>query len=64
MLKDTVIKKAKDMRAKYLTDIVVLTTKEKGGDQSDFFDKVEPILIAKMKEMTIEDLVNLLWSAL
>lgn len=52
------------MKPKYLTDIIVLTTRQKGGESSDFFEKMEPILTGKMKEMAIDDLVNLLWSAL
>jgi hypothetical protein len=62
LLRDQIITKAKTMKPKYLTDIIVLTTKQKSD--SDFFDKLEPVLTSKMREMAIEDLINLLWSAL
>jgi len=64
MVKDQILVKAKTMKPKYLTDIIVLTTKQKGGESSDFFEKLEPTLTAKMREMAIEDLINLLWSSL
>lgn len=52
------------MKAKYLTEILVLATKDQKEASSDFFEKIEPHLTAKLKEMSIEDLTNLLWSAL
>jgi hypothetical protein len=42
MVKDQILVKAKTMKPKYLTDIIVLTTKQKGGESSDFFEKLEP----------------------
>jgi hypothetical protein len=64
MVKDSLVARAKETRAKYLTDILVLASAQKGGDQADLFEKVEPVLIGKMQEMVVEDLVNLLWSSL
>ena len=52
------------MKAKYLTEILVLVAKDQKETTSDFFEKIEPHLTAKLKEMSIEDLTNLLWSAL
>ena len=55
------------MSPKVIADLMVLTTREAemidlGGD--DFFSKVESHLIRKMGVMTLDDLINLLWSAL
>ena len=63
-IKQILIQKAKDIHPKYLTDILVLSTKEKGGDKSDFFEKLEADLILKMREMALDDLINLLLSSL
>jgi hypothetical protein len=52
------------MKPKYLTEILVLATKDQKESTSDFFEKIEPNLTAKLKEMAIEDLINLLWSSL
>lgn len=64
LIKDQLVTRAKETQPKYLTNILVLASRQKGGDQGDFFEKVEPVLIAKMREMVIEDLVNLFWSSL
>lgn len=64
MIKDILVLKAKEIKPKILTDIIVLSTQEKGGQTSDFFDRIEPEVIFKMREMSLDDLINLLWSAL
>ena len=56
------VSKAKSIGPKVLTDIVVLSTKEKV--ENDFFDQLEPALILKMREMALDDLINLFWSSL
>lgn len=63
-IKETLVSRAKEMKPKILTDIIVLSTKEKGGEKSDFFERLEPEIILKMREMTLDDLINLLWSAI
>ena len=54
-----------------LTDILVLSTvakdyedAAKSKDGADFWDSLEPHVIMTMKEMQLEDLINLMWSAL
>ena len=54
-----------------MADILVLATKEeqdaKEGDVdigNDLFTQVEAEIILKMKAMNLEDLINLMWSAL
>ena len=54
-----------------MTNILVLSTVAKDFEASakaehgvDFWDSMEPFVILKMKEMDLEDLINLMWSAL
>lgn len=63
-IKDVIIHRSSTMKPKYLTEILVLATKDQKESTSDFFEKIEPNLTAKLKEMAIEDLINLLWSSL
>ena len=59
------------MSPKVLTDVLVLSTMAKEVDylskqtgDLDFWESVEPSLIFKLKEMDLDNLLNLMWSAL
>ena len=59
------------MSPKVITDILVLSTMAKEVDtlssqtgDLDFWEAVEPSLIFKLKEMDLDSLLNLMWSAL
>ena len=59
------------MSPKILTNILVLSTRGKAHEfeaeeigQIDFWDSMEPIMILKMANMDLEDLINLMWSAM
>lgn len=68
-IKKIIIKRAKDLDTKLLTDILVMATKEKsegafiGEDmKEDLFTQIEPTLIVKMSKMTLDELLNVLWA--
>jgi len=72
-VKTTLIEKAKDLSPKTLCDLLLLSTKEKHVNYddpdekesgNDFFGSVESEIILKMKMMSLDDLINVLWSAL
>ena len=70
-VREAIKKKAKDLSPKILTDVLVLSTVAKEYEASakaqhgvDFWDSMEPFVILKMKEMELEGLINLMWSAL
>ena len=53
-----------------MTNIMVLSTKAKIFETAmseqgrvDFWDSMEPQVILNMKEMKLEELINLMWSA-
>lgn len=65
----TVIKeRAKDMTPKIMADLLVLSTMEatasEANNVNDLFSDVETQLMSKMKVMALDDLINLLWTAL
>ena len=52
-----------------LTDILVIATTEEreagsAVTDNDLFTQIESDVILKMREMNLDDLINLLWSAL
>lgn len=66
LVKKAIQKKSKDMDNTTLINLIVLSTlsNKDGHDlSSDLFETMQPDLILKMKEMTLSDLINLLWSA-
>ena len=65
------MERLKDFSPKILTDIMVLTTQAKEVEGSmkqqhgvAFWDSVESHLGHRMKDMSLEELLNLLWSTL
>ena len=68
-IKEILVKKSKDIGPKVLTDILVIATTEEreagsAVTDNDLFTQIEADVILKMKEMNLDDLINLLWSAL
>ena len=51
-----------------MSDLLVLSSMEAGFDESespkDLFSKVEADLMRKMKFLNLDDLINMLWTAL
>lgn len=58
------------MSPKVLTNILVLSTMAKDEDSNkkggalDIWDAVEPTLTMKIRDMDLEDLLNLMWSSI
>lgn len=67
-VRDAIKKRAKDLSPKYMTNILVLSTvaKDEILDQNkmDFWDSMETELILKLRDSELEDLINLMWSAM
>ena len=70
-IKQAILKRIPEMSPKVITDILVLSTMAKEVDtlsrqtgDLDFWEAVEPSLIFKLKEMDLDNLLNLMWSAL
>lgn len=66
VIKEAIVKKAKDMNPQTLTNLVVLSTvanKDGLNISSDLFETLQPEIIIKMNSMNLSDLINLLWSA-
>ena len=71
-VKQVLVKKSKDISPKIMADILVIATKEEqdaiesrdGYKGADLFSQIEANIILKMKAMSLDDLINLMWSAL
>jgi hypothetical protein len=70
-VRDTLIARSTSIDPRILTKILVLSTQVKEYERvtkentgSDLWDSFEPRLILKLGSMLLEDLVNLMWSAL
>ena len=67
MVKDNLKERSKELSPKCISDILLLSTLE-ARDQTqkstDLFTLMETELILKMKSMSLDDLLNLLWSSL
>lgn len=70
-VRDVLIDKASSMDTSVLTKLLVLSTKvteyeskAKADSGSDLWDALEPSLIPRLAEMAVEDLVDLMWSAI
>lgn len=63
-VKQAIIKRCKELSPKTMADILVLSTQEVNTHSGDLFSSVESDLILMMKAMSLEDLINLMWSAL
>ena len=71
-VKQVLVKKSKDISPKIMADILVMATKEEqdaiksrdGYKGADLFSQIEANIILKMKAMSLNDLINLMWSAL
>ena len=68
LIKDTVGDRGAEISPKVMADLLVLSTMEsvasEAANPTDLFSKVENELMTKMKLMALEDLINLLWTAL
>ena len=60
--------RAKEMNPKVMSDLLVLSTMEATSSEADnvkdLFSLVETPLMSKMKVMALDDLINLMWTAL
>ena len=66
-IKVTISERAAEIDPKIMSDLLVLSTMEASADENksdDLFSKVEGELMSKMKLMSLDDLINLLWTAL
>ena len=67
-IKQVIISRSKELSPKVFSDILVLSTleskQETNSKAADFFSSVEADLIISMKSMALDDLLNLMWSAL
>lgn len=67
-VKQIIISRSKELSPKVFADILVLSTleskNETGQKAADLFSAVEADLIMSMKAMALDDLLNLMWSAL
>lgn len=71
-VKEAIIKRVPEMSPKVLTNILVLSTMARDNDAAtskesgilDFWEAVEPTLTMKIRDMDLEDLLNLMWSAI
>jgi hypothetical protein len=67
-VKQIIISRSKELSPKVFSDILVLSTleskQETGQKAADLFSSVEADLIMSMKVMALDDLLNLMWSAL
>jgi len=67
-VKQVIISRSKELSPKVFADILVLSTleskKESQTKSADLFSSVEADLILSMKAMALDDLLNLMWSAL
>lgn len=69
MVKDKLTVKAHELSPKILADLIVLSTQEHGdaaeaAEAKDLFSMIEIELIKKMKMMSLDDLINLMWSVI
>lgn len=68
IVKDAVQERAKEIKPKIIADLLVLSTMEASENEQDskkdLFSAVEVPLTSKMKVMALDDLINLLWTAL
>ncbi|CDW91217.1 UNKNOWN [Stylonychia lemnae] len=68
LIKETIIKRAKDFDPATVTNILVLSTTGKTNSEKivtitgDLFDALQSELIIKMQSMNLSDLINLMWS--
>jgi len=67
-IKQIIISRSKELSPKVFSDILVLSTleskQETNSKAADLFSSVEADLIISMKSMALDDLLNLMWSAL
>lgn len=68
-MRQAIRKRAKDLSPKIMTNILVLSTVAKKTEvldenKMDFWDSMEPELILKLRDTELEDLINLMWSAI
>lgn len=71
VVRDCIISRSKELSSKVLTDLLLLSTKGankhfsgKEDMKLDLFQALETDLILKMKNMALDDLINLMWTAL
>ena len=66
-IKASIGDRAAEISPKIMADLLVLSTLEASAEEQqsdDLFSKVEGELMNKMKLMALDDLINLLWTAL
>lgn len=66
-IKASIGDRAAEISPKIMADLLVLSTLEASAEEQqsdDLFSKVEGELMNKMKLMSLDDLINLLWTAL
>lgn len=67
-IKGVVKERAQEISPQIMTDLLVLSTMEatesEADNVKDLFSDVETQLMTKMKVMALDDLINLLWTAL
>lgn len=69
LIKDMIKLRSKELSPKVLSDIFLLSTMEGATRQdeqrsADLFSSLEADLILKMKAMSLDDLINLMWASL
>ena len=68
LIKDAIVDRSAEISPKVMSDLLVLSTMESTFDESesptDLFSKVENDLMRKMKFLNLDDLINMLWTAL
>jgi hypothetical protein len=62
LLKDGVRHRSKELSPKILSDLILLSTMGK-SDHDDLFSTLEPDIILKLKSMSLDDLINIMWAA-
>lgn len=71
VVRDCIMSRSKELSPKVMTDLLLLSTKgankhisETVDMKLDLFSALETDLILKMKSMSLDDLINLMWTAL
>ena len=68
MIKDVIADRSAEISPKVMSDLLVLSTMESTFDESespkDLFSRVEGDLMKKMRFLNLDDLINMLWTAL
>jgi hypothetical protein len=71
VIKTAITERVNDLSPKILSDLLLLSTKDSNivgssehNKKIDLFDALETNLILKMKSMSLDDLIQLMWSSI